>query len=102
MQDLQALHHNRAESGGTVLAIISETHLQNDACRLVSGGHRFEVYFIFSVTNFQQSVTLPMPFMSSEHCTPRARNARIIELRVMLFPLSILHTCDLNQMGRFD
>lgn len=28
------------------------THLQNDACRLVSGGHRFEVYFIFVVTNF--------------------------------------------------
>ena len=42
-----------------------------------------------------QRATRPIPFMSSATCTPIALNARIMEARVMLLPLSIRQTCDL-------
>ena len=51
-----------------------------------------KLLFAYNNDMIYQSATLPMPFNSKATCTPSARNARIIEFKVILLPLSIRQT----------
>lgn len=51
-----------------------------------------KLLFAYNNDIIYQSATLPMPFNSKATCTPSARNARIIEFKVILLPLSIRQT----------